>query len=162
MSLSQFNLFPLFVFQTSWNRVFTILIHPPTPSSLEISRSSFSFYNICSDLVDESMQVDTSLANFSLPPTSDPPSTEPIVDSSSSLGSHLMIEPKLVVSRLVIQQIFDVLSSSRLLYALFASIEDSNSPLGIIPTIVFLTFFFNITKLKASFPLSKWKWKCHK
>jgi len=63
-------------------------IDPPTPSSLHIPRSSSSPCDICYDLGDEYVQMDTSLAGFSLPPLAfDSPSIEHVVDSSSSLGS---------------------------------------------------------------------------
>ena len=97
---------------------------PPTTSSSYIPRSSSSPCDICSDFVDESMQVDTSRAGSALPPsTSDPISIKPTVDSSS-LGSHPMItESKLVYLRLVIQLILVFWGSSGLLYALLASTE---------------------------------------
>ena len=64
---------------------------PPTTSSSHIPRSSSSPCDIYSDLVDESVQVDTSLAGSTLPPsTSNSTSIEPTVDSSS-LGTHPMI-----------------------------------------------------------------------
>ena len=86
------NIFSLFPFQISWNRVFTILIHPPTPSSPHIPRSNSSLCDIYSDLVDEYVHIDISVVGSSLPPSaSDPPSIEHVASSSSSLGSDLMI-----------------------------------------------------------------------
>ncbi|RVW73295.1 Retrovirus-related Pol polyprotein from transposon RE1 [Vitis vinifera] len=95
---------------------------PPSPSS-HIPRSNSSPCNICSDLVDESVQVDTSLAGSSLPPlASSPHSIEHAADSSSSLGSHPMItRAKAGIFKTRHPANLGVLGSSGLLSALLAS-----------------------------------------
>ena len=116
------NLFPLLICQISWKHIFTILIHLPTTSSSHISRSSSSPCDICSDLVDESVQVDTSRASSALPPsTSDPTSMEPTIDSSS-LGSHPMItRAKVGIFKTRHPAILGILGSSGLISAVLAS-----------------------------------------
>ncbi|RVW33283.1 Retrovirus-related Pol polyprotein from transposon RE1 [Vitis vinifera] len=104
-------------------------IDPSPPSSTSpsshIPRSNSSPCNICSDLVDESVQVDTSLAGSSLPPlASSPHSIEHATDSSSSLGSHLMItRAKAGIFKTRHPANLGVLGSSGLLSSLLASTE---------------------------------------
>ena len=71
------------------------------------------------------MQVDTSFAGSSLPPsTSDPTSIEPTVDSSSSLGSHPIItRAKVGIFKTRHPANLGILDSYGLLYSLIASIE---------------------------------------
>ena len=80
---------------------------------------------MCSDLVDESAQVDTSLVGSSLPPlTFDPTSIIPIADFSSSLGSHPMIIRAIAgILKTRDPANLGILGSSRHLSALLASIE---------------------------------------
>ena len=98
---------------------------PPTTSSPHIPQSSSSSGDICFDPVDESLQVNTSLACFSLPPsTSDPTSIKLTVDSFSSLGSHPMItRAKAGILKTRHLANLGILSSYELLYALLASTE---------------------------------------
>ena len=95
---------------------------PPTTSSSHIPRSSSFTCDICSDLVDESVQVDTSLAGSTLPPsTSNSTSNEPTVDFSS-LGTHLMItRAKAGIFKTRHPANLGILGSSGLLSALLAS-----------------------------------------
>ena len=128
------NLFPLFkkvlpnnshpIFQISWNHIFIILIHSPTTLLSHIPRSSSSPCDICYELVDESVQVDTSRAGSALPPsTSDPTFIEPTIDSSS-LGSHPMItRAKAGIFETRHPANIGIFGSSRLLSALLASTE---------------------------------------
>ena len=71
------------------------------------------------------MQVNTSIAGSSLPPSaSDPPSIETAADSSSSLGSHPRItRAKTGIFKTRHPTNLGILGSSRLLYALLASTE---------------------------------------
>ena len=71
------------------------------------------------------MQVDTSLAGSSLPPsTSDSASIEPTADSSSSFGSHPMItRAKVGIFKARHPTNLGILGSSDLLFALLASTE---------------------------------------
>ena len=100
-------------------------IDPPTPSSLHIARSRSSPCDICYDLVDEYVQIDTSLAGSSLPlSASDSPSIELAVDSSSSLGSDPTItRAKVDIFKTRYPTTFDLLGSFGLLFALLALIE---------------------------------------
>ena len=97
----------------------------PTSHSPHIPRSNSSPCNICSDLVDEFVQVDTSLAGSFLPPlASSPHSIELATDSSSSLGSHPMItRAKAGIFKARHPANLGVLGSSGLLSALLASTE---------------------------------------
>ena len=78
---------------------------------------------ICSDLVDEHVQVDTFVAGSSLPPlASDLPSIEHATESSSSLGSHSRITPaKAGIFKICHPTNLSVLGSYGLLYALLES-----------------------------------------
>ncbi|RVW29453.1 Retrovirus-related Pol polyprotein from transposon RE1 [Vitis vinifera] len=100
---------------------------PPSPTSPSphIPRSNSFPCNICSNLVDESVQVDTSLAGSSLPPlASSPHSIELADDSCSSLGSHPMItRAKAGIFKTGHPANLGVLGSSGLLSDLLASTE---------------------------------------
>ena len=95
----------------------------PSPPSPYIPRSNSSPCNVFSDLVDESVQVDTSLTSSSLPPSaSSSPSIESAVDFSSSLGSYLMItRAKASIFKTLHLANLSVLGSSKLLSTLLAS-----------------------------------------
>ena len=95
----------------------------PSPPSPHIPRSNSSPCNVFSNLVDESVQVDTSLTSSSLPPSaSNSPSIESAVDFSSSLGSYLMItRAKASIFKTLHLANLSVLGSSKLLSTLLAS-----------------------------------------